>query len=73
MAFCAQFTEHRTTYPAAIESDANRNVKTVIGCELNNAKTRLRQCNEVKERCDYNLVDGNQHFIMRDVRQLVAF
>jgi hypothetical protein len=29
MAFCAQFTEHRTTYPAAIESDANRNVKTV--------------------------------------------
>ena len=30
MAFCVRLTELRTTYPAAIESDANRNVKVVV-------------------------------------------
>ena len=30
MSFCVRLTELRTTYPAAIESDANRNVKTVL-------------------------------------------
>ena len=30
MAFCVRLTELRTTYPAAIESDANRNVKTGV-------------------------------------------
>ena len=49
MACCAQFTEHRTTYPAAIESDANRNVKTV---DLKRAEQRENaaagRCNEEK-------------------------
>ena len=43
MAFCAQFTEHRTTYPAAIESDANRNVKTAV-LELAIARAWLERC-----------------------------
>jgi len=30
MTFCVRLTEHRAIYPAAIESDANRNVKTLV-------------------------------------------
>jgi len=59
MAFCAQFTEHRTTYPAAIESDANRNVKTV---DLKRAEqcenSAAGWCNGEKAGVN-NLVDGS--------------
>jgi len=66
MAFCVELTEHRTTYPAAIGSDANRNVKT--GNLKPAAASGAR-----KEMADNNLVDGSQDLIMSDFHQLVVF
>ena len=74
MAFRVQLTEHRTTSPAAIESDANRNVKTV---NLKPAEGRLNstagRCDVMKEEGENNLVNGSQDFIMPDFHQLVVF